>query len=115
MTMPANHKVSVAWQIVALFVPIANFWAFYRIRKLRKYLLYVFVPSVVTSVALTWYISDGGYFASSSIDALFFPPIVLANVLSWGLFGFSIYLVTRWSREHNHKFDSSAPPQTSQD
>jgi len=53
--MPANHKVSVAWQIVATFVPIANFWAFYRIRKLRKYVLYVIVPEIVVSIALLAY------------------------------------------------------------
>jgi hypothetical protein len=34
--LPANHKVSVGWQIVFTFIIVLNFWAFYRIRKLRK-------------------------------------------------------------------------------
>src|SRR5687768_11519840 len=51
--MPADDKVSVAWQIVFTFIPIVNLWAFYRIRRLRKYLLYVVVPVIVLSVLIT--------------------------------------------------------------
>jgi hypothetical protein len=54
--MPANHKVSVGWQIVFTFIPIVNFWAFYRIRKLRKYVLYVVAPSIIVSLAYISYI-----------------------------------------------------------
>lgn len=48
--MPANSKVSVGWQIVFTFLPIVNFWAFYRIRKRRRYVLYVIMPSIVVSI-----------------------------------------------------------------
>ena len=116
--MPADHKVSVGWQIVALFVPIANFWAFYRIRKLRKYLLYVIAPSIATSTAATWYASeiiwamnDAGFeFAepTSPYDfvAWYQAPFLIANIIIWALFGFSIYLVVKWSREHNQKYET---------
>jgi len=50
--MPANHKVSVAWQIFFTFIPIVNFWAFYRIRKLTKFLLYVIIPAIAASIAI---------------------------------------------------------------
>ncbi|MGI0013977.1 MAG: hypothetical protein ACREBU_11130 [Nitrososphaera sp.] len=106
--MPANHKVSVAWQIVALFVQIANLWAFYRIRKLRKYLAYTFVPSIITSIALAWYIADSGLWASQETFVPLTPFVVVSYVIGWGLFGFSIYLVIIWSRQHNRSFD--APP-----
>ena len=121
--MPADHKVSVAWQIVALFVPIANFWAFYRIRKLRKYLLYVFLPSLVVSGFVLWYISDRGIWAPTmgyqdsvpgdpayvpyTFDFLGSPLYVASTAISWALFGLSIYLVVKWSREHNHKFSAT--------
>jgi len=60
--MPADHKVSVSWQIVFTFLPIVNFWAFYRIRKLRKYVLYVIVPEIVLSIAIVaYYYSDADY------------------------------------------------------
>jgi hypothetical protein len=117
--MPADHKVSVAWQIVALFVPIANFWAFYRIRKLRKYLVYVYLPSIVISVALAaYYYSTVGYEkpgdgglgfgeSTSPYDFVLFDPtvFVISGVVSWGLFGLSIYLIVKWSGEHNRRFD----------
>jgi len=106
--MPANHRVSVAWQIVFTFIFGLNFWAFSRIRKLRKYLLYVFVPSVASSAALFWYISEKGYWVSSWGDAFALPPVIAANVIGLGLQGFAIYLVIIWSRQHNKIYDTPA-------
>ena len=109
--MPANHKVSVAWQIVATFVIIANFWAFYRIRKLRKYLLYVYVPSIIISMAVAAYTSSTGLWVASPAGGIVYEPFVLPPAfyaiyaVSAGLQGLAIYLVIVWSREHNRKFD----------
>lgn len=112
--MPENHKVSVAWQIVATFVPIVNFWAFYRIRKLRKYLLYVFVPSIALSIALVaYYYSDTSY-AKWGDDGLafgeprsFVEAQILGSVIGWGLQGFAICLVIIWSRQHNRVYSTN--------
>ena len=116
--MSANHKVSVAWQIVFTFIPIANFWAFYRIRKLRKYVLYVIVPQIALAVIVIGYtfgnIADLQMKAESplSIERLaFFGSafrMTVSQVISWGLHGFSIYLVIIWSRQHNRQFDQPA-------
>jgi hypothetical protein len=115
--MPAGHKVSVAWQIVALFIPIANFWAFYRIRRLRRYVLYVVLPSVATSVVATYRVFE--VLPSGNLpgdDALAFgdpfavyrdPAYITCLAIGWALFGLSVYLVVKWSREHNRKFDSA--------
>ena len=112
--MPADHKVSVAWQIVALFLPIANFWAFYRIRKLRKYVLYVVLPSVATSTVATYRVFDvsSGYLPGDNVlvfgdpFAIYRDPAYIACLaIGWALFGLSIYLVVKWSREHNRQFD----------
>ncbi|HEX2556733.1 MAG TPA: hypothetical protein VHK86_00290, partial [Nitrososphaera sp.] len=70
--MPANHKVSVAWQIVFTFIPILNLWAFYRIRKLRKYLLFVVVPSIIVSILLLAYIQSQKRFTPWGDDGLAF-------------------------------------------
>jgi len=118
--MPANDRVSVAWQIVATFVPIANFWAFYRIRKLRKYLLYVFVPSVALSVLAIWvashsiyFIHDTGILLTGSSPYDFVPwyqtPYIAGSIVSSALHGFSIYLIARWSRQHNLKYSAPEP------
>ena len=45
--MPVEHKVSILWQIIfVLFVPIVGIWAFYRIKKLQKFILLVVLPSI---------------------------------------------------------------------
>ena len=124
-TMPANHKVSVAWQIVFTFLPILNLWAFYRIRKLRKYGLYVVVPSLILSIALIsyyfnavpnitpWADSNPLYNSSPTYDFVVLDPLVylITQVIGWGLQGFAIYLVIIWSRKHNKQY-GQPPTQT---
>ena len=45
--MPAKNKVNIMWQIVfVLFIPIADIWAFYRIKKLQKSIIYLVLPSI---------------------------------------------------------------------
>ena len=58
--MPANHKVDDIRQVAATFVPGINFWAFYSIRKLQKYLVYVVVPQAFILAAIAWY----GYYGA---------------------------------------------------
>jgi len=116
--MPANHKVSVAWQIVFTFITGLNFWAFYRIRKLRKYLLYVILPSIVV---LVWYISEIGWWFSPPAWAttnvpgdilsyrepwVVWLPQIVASAILWALQGFAIYLAVIWSRQHNKQLDT---------
>jgi len=41
--MPAKGSVSILWQIIfVVFIPFLDLWAFYRIKKLRKYSSKVF-------------------------------------------------------------------------
>lgn len=110
--MPANNKVSVGWQIVLTFLPIVNFWAFYRIRKLRKYVLFVIVPSIILTIAYTIFIANlvisDPNFGLPATDPWFVytnPMGIAVNVIGWSLTGLSIYLVIIWSRLHNRQFD----------
>ena len=64
--MPAKEKVSVMWQILFAIISPINLWAFYRIKKLRRYVLYVAVPSVIVGLIL----SLVGYYEMTSIDPL---------------------------------------------
>jgi hypothetical protein len=50
--MPANKRVSVGWQIAFSLLPVMNFWAFYRIKRLRRYVLYIITPQIVLSAAI---------------------------------------------------------------
>ncbi len=109
--MPADHKVSVGWQIVATFVPIVNLWAFYKIRKLRKYLVYVFAPSTAITIALITYSYGVGFGDGTFTIDYAYPSLLLVWVLlaaRGGFQGFSIYLVIIWSQQHNRNFDAAA-------
>lgn len=56
--MPATGKVSVGWQIVFALIPFLDLWAFYRIRKLRKYLLFTAVPTFISAFVQSLYFGD---------------------------------------------------------
>ncbi|HEV8405628.1 MAG TPA: hypothetical protein VGQ13_06960 [Nitrososphaera sp.] len=111
--MPANRKVSVAWQIVFTFIPIVNFWAFYRVKKLQKYVLYVMAPSILLAITLLAYplsyemsFSQDFWAADKKvISEMQFATYVIGNIIGWALQGLSIYLVIIWSRQHNKQFD----------
>jgi hypothetical protein len=101
---------------VFAFLPIIDLWAFYRIRKLRKYVLYVIVPQIAITTVYFWYIYGSLFSAvindpradlSESFMAYDKNDMleVLTQVVSWGLLAFSIYLVIIWSRQHNRQFD----------
>jgi hypothetical protein len=110
--VPANHKVSIGWQIVATFIIIANFWAYYRIRKLRKYLLYIFLPLIAVLILDRVYEVSSRRFSPWGDNGLAFgnPPIDIPFVIA--VFAlvviirvFDIYFVVKWSREHNRQYD----------
>jgi hypothetical protein len=109
--MPTNHKVSVAWQIVFTFIPIADLWAYYRIKKLGKYLLYIYLPtSIISGVYLTSIISaifsDPNFASRNDPTFIYNSPLYFVTIgLSWALHGFAIYLIIIWSRQHNKQFD----------
>jgi hypothetical protein len=135
--MPANHKVSVAWQIVFTFIPILDLWAFYRIRKLQKYVLWVILPMIALSVAIASYyfyvitkeLIDGALrYDNSTLDSNNGTQVAVSRVVpaqgsfrevsdssnivfigaGIGFQGLSIYLIISWSRQHNRTFDTSA-------
>jgi hypothetical protein len=121
--MPANHRVSVVWQIVFAFIPIVDLWAFYRIRKLRKYLLFVYAGQIAFMIIYLLAFDDSNsdtsiadtQYDNYSILAWFLPsiefsyPEIISTTVSWLFLGFAIYLVIIWSRQHNRKFDTPAP------
>ena len=113
--MPANHKVSVAWQIVFQFIPIVNIWSFYRIRKLRRYLLYIVLPSLAIGIGYSAVVAsitfDDASFAERANDPWFIfndPFGIAVMAVSWALTGLQFYFIIVWSRQHNRQFDQQA-------
>jgi len=122
--LPANHKVSVAWQIVSTFIPIVNFWAFYRIRKLTKYFFYVILPSIAFTIvilvivfswqkgvigSLDWY--EGATMSPAS-EPTDIRVSIISNIIGAGIQLWSIYLVIIWSRQYNKQFDQPVTQST---
>ena len=112
--MPAKGPVSVLWQIIfVVFIPILDLWAFYRIKKLKKYLLYVIVPQIVIGGIIAGIILSMA-FEENSLEKLenFSEDLenndltlIISNILmGLGFTIFSIYLIATWSESWNKKF-----------
>ena len=133
--MPANQKVSVAWQIVFTFIPILDLWAFYRIRRLQKYVLWVILPMIALSISFASYyfyvitkeLIDGALrYDNSTSDSNNGTQVAVSRVIpeqgsfrevsdssniafiGAGFQGLSIYLIIKWSRQHNRSFGTPA-------
>ena len=113
--MPAEGPVKMIWQIIFSFIPILDLWSRYRIKKLGKYLLYVYVPIFVATFGLI------GVFAMMALDdptslesledsdsAAVTMMTVVFSLFSVGITILSIYLVYRWTIEWNKQFGVSS-------
>ncbi len=84
-----NKAVSVSWQMLFAVIPFVNFWAAYRIKKLRKFLLIwigLFGLSLLISILIP--------FPFSTVITLVIEIPIL------------IYYIRKWSIEWNNKMDS---------
>ncbi|MCV0373107.1 MAG: hypothetical protein K5793_06090 [Nitrosarchaeum sp.] len=114
-------RVSIKWQILFSLISPLNVWAFYRIKKLRKYVLYVLVPSLAVSGIMF----TAAYYEAmvldpleqdvsteqtlsymtpiepqvGKFDAMPYPLISIATSVAFS--SLSAYLVIKWSREWN--------------
>ena len=90
--MPVKQEpVNIKLQIIFVFIPFLNLYAFYKIQKLRLALCFIIPIAVVDrmfgSTPMTW---EG---------AIIFT--ILFSGLSIGL---SIWFVLKWSKQWNEKF-----------
>ena len=120
--MPAKGRVSIPWQIVFTVISPINIWAFYRIKKLRRYVLYVIIPSALIVLTLSLI----GYYEMTLIDPFggqmssdivmptppymtpIKPQVVKFDTIPYNVIGitssvaltiFSIYLMIKWVRD----------------
>jgi len=87
--MVEQKPVDVNLLTVLQFVPIIGAWTFYRIEKLRMYIVIEFalaVPSIVLQIVLPF-------------------PYYLIGTLPIG-FGVPIYLIRKWGKKWNAKFSN---------
>lgn len=113
--MPATKPVSLGWQFIFAFIPVLNVWIFYRIRKLRKYVLLVIIPQFIMVLAIGAFTSHMVLmrFVNPSLG-LVWPDKTLkvspegefdSAVLGVALQVLTVYLAVKWSGEHNRRFD----------
>ena len=114
--MPAEHKVSILWQIIfVLFVPIVGIWAFYRIKKLQKFILLVVLPSItlmsVLLVPIAFLTLDEQNNLESEYDVVqefeeYGFLVIGLFIGSMALAAWEIYLILKWSDDWNKQFAS---------
>jgi len=100
----AKGKVSVAWQIIFSFIPGVLIWSFFRIKKLRLFVVMMAGPAVATIYILPLIIVGPHYYEecepsffaiildeSCLMETLIIPSIAVNVILDFG--SFSSYLV----------------------
>ncbi len=112
--MPAEHKVSILWQIIfVLFVPFVGIWAFYRIKKLQKFILFVVLPSTVLMsfllIPITFLTVDEQNNLESEYDAVqdfekYGFLVIGVSIGSMAITAWEIYLILKWSEDWNKQF-----------
>jgi len=110
--MPAQRPVKIIWQIIFTLIPVVDLWAFYRIKKLRKYILWVYFPVIIITMLIvipetlseidTAQEGELGFYDEFTVtDALLF-------IVEAGFTIFAIYLIYNWSKEWNKQFPSAS-------
>ena len=112
--MPAKGPVSILWQIIFTFIPILDLYAFYRIKKLRRYFLYVIIPLFVITFGITFLFvlaelpsSDFSFEDESMtseneefLSLIFIPVEIGFQILT-------IYFVYTWSKRWNEQVSNA--------
>lgn len=108
MKFRATKPVSLFWQ--TLFAIILDAFAYYRIKKLRRYLLIVVIPATVISTLFSSIfanlncISDWWLYVIYDTCQTFEHEIIYA-LIRGGFLIFSIYLIRKWSVEWNNNME----------
>ena len=112
--MPAKGRVSVRWQTLFAIFEIPDLIAAYRIKKLRRFLLYVWVPFLVISYYVPDFIDPDYYDRDCEIDWLlwyFYDTCaseslnIFNSLLFVGFIIIAVILIRKWSIEWNKQFD----------
>ena len=99
--MVKQKSVTVAWQVVFMFIPFVNLWAFYRIQKLRLYLLIIIGSSIIAGIIMgITFGFTGSLMEMPDVSSYYISSIVVSIAIQL----LAIYLVVKWSRNWNAKF-----------
>lgn len=104
--MVKQKPVNVKLQTIFALIPSVDAWAFYRIQKLRKFILIVLSLGFAFSpVSLAVSASIDMNEVSSPLDLYTNPVFLLYVIGSIGtLHATLVYFIRKWSKEWNAKF-----------
>jgi hypothetical protein len=89
LNMSHPKKVSILWQCIFSFLPGVNYWASYRVMKLRKFLLLTFALVA----------------ANLTVDLLF--PFPFSLIVAWAIdIPVTVYYMRKWSIRWNESLDN---------
>ena len=112
LDMPANGPVSLTRQTIFVLIPVLDLVAFYKIKRLRMYLLIVYLGIALlagTAYSMTvepeYWTIDENYDPDASFEFMW-------SAESWAkwipmmaiTYAVAIFLVRRWSKEWNEQF-----------
>jgi len=99
--MVKQKSVTVAWQVVFMFIPFVGLWAFYRIQKLRLCLLIIIgIDIIATIILVITFGFTGSLTELPDVSSYYMSSIVVSIAIQL----LAIYLVVKWSRNWNRKF-----------
>ena len=110
--MPAKGPVKIVWQIIFIFIPILDLWAFYRIKKLRRFALMVWISEIIITMIIIIPIIVGDVDQILNGNPMQDNESILTTILLYvvetGFAILSIYLIYKWSKEWNVKFPNTS-------
>ncbi len=120
--MVKQEPVSINWQSVFMLIPFIDLWAAYRIEKLRRYLLLIWVPSFfvflfLSPLILAMYfeeeLNESVKCTSDWVSSYFFDscdPIemqVFDTIITILLIVLAVFLIRKWSTKCNEKISTN--------
>jgi len=110
----AKGKISVVWQIIFSFIPGVLIWSFFRIKKLRLFLLMMGGPAVATIYILPIVLVGPEYYeiCTSIIsiipeDSCMNESLLISSIIVNVIYhGFKTYFIIKWTRKWNAIFQN---------
>ena len=96
--MVDQEPVNIKLQIIFVFIPFLNLYAFYKIQKLRLFLCFFMPISIASRFA------DGAMSTQMLTFTTLYLSIILSVLFSGLAIGLSIWFVLKWSKQWNEKF-----------
>ena len=111
--MVKDEPVSLLRQTIYCLIPFLDIYAAYRVTRLRKYLLIMILVGIPVSIADSVIFPDTDKTFDGFLQFLTFYYGIdtnhfVASIIIWiGTVLLAIYLIRRWSKIWNKKFENS--------